>query len=161
MIVADTGPIIAFARIRRLDLLQQVVGELFIPEAVYEDLVIKGKGRPGSAEVERSTWIHRKVVTDRAVLALLPSYLHLGEQEAIVLAQELGAQLLIDERRGRKNAAEQGLEVFGSLRILAEAKRLGLTDRVKPIIEAMLGGGYWIDEELILPFLQEIGEVDK
>ena len=29
-----------------------------------------------------------------------------------------------------------------------------------PILEAMLGSGYWIDEELIPPFLQEIGEVD-
>lgn len=101
MIVADTGPIIAFARIGRLDLLHQVVGDLVIPEAVYEDLVIKGKERPGAAEVERSTWIHRQVVTDRAALALLPSSLHLGEREAIVLAQELGAQLLIDERRGK------------------------------------------------------------
>jgi predicted nucleic acid-binding protein len=160
MIVADSGPIIAFARVRRLDLLQQVVGELVIPEAVYEDLVVKGRGRPGATEVERSAWIHRKVITNRAAVSLLPPYLHLGEREAIVLAQEIGAQLLIDERRGRKNAAEQGLEIFGSLRILAEAKRLGFIGQVKPILEAMLGSGYWIDEELIPPFLQEIGEVD-
>lgn len=161
MIVADTGPIIAFARIGRLDLLYQVVRELVIPEAVYEDLVIKGKGRPGAAEVERGTWIHRKVVTDQAALALLPSYLHLGEREAIVLAQELGAQLLIDERRGRRAAIERGLEVFGSLRILAEAKQQGLVDSVKPILEAMLTAGYWIDEELIPPFLKEVGEADN
>ena len=51
MIVADAGPIIAFARMGRLDLLRQVVAELVIPEAMYEDLVIKGKGRP-----ERPRW---------------------------------------------------------------------------------------------------------
>jgi predicted nucleic acid-binding protein len=39
MIVADSGPIIVFARIGRLDLLRQVVGELIIPDAVYEELV--------------------------------------------------------------------------------------------------------------------------
>lgn len=49
MIVADSGPIIVFARIGHLDLLQQVVSELVIPDAVYEDLVIKGKGRAGAA----------------------------------------------------------------------------------------------------------------
>jgi predicted nucleic acid-binding protein len=38
MMVADSGPIIAFARIGRLDLLRQVVGELLIPAAVYEEL---------------------------------------------------------------------------------------------------------------------------
>lgn len=46
MIVADTGPIIAFARVGRLELLRQVVEKLVVPEAVYEDLVIKGQGRP-------------------------------------------------------------------------------------------------------------------
>ena len=37
MMVADSGPIIAFARIGRLDLLRQVVGELVIPPAVYDE----------------------------------------------------------------------------------------------------------------------------
>jgi predicted nucleic acid-binding protein len=82
MIVADAGPIIAFVRIGRLDLLQEVFGELVIPEAVYADLVVKGK--PGASDVERSRWIHRKAVTNRAALAGLPSYLHAGEREALV-----------------------------------------------------------------------------
>lgn len=160
MIVADAGPIIAFARIGRLDLLRQVVGELVIPEAVYEDLVLKGKERPGAAEVERGEWISRKAVTDQVALAQLPQGLHPGEREAILLAQELGAQLLIDEKRGRQLAADRGLEFFGSLRILSEAKRLGLIARAKPLVAALLAAEYWIDEQLIPPLLQEIGEAD-
>ena len=53
MIVADAGPIIGFARIGRLDLLHQVVGELIIPDAVYEELVGRGRQRPGATDVER------------------------------------------------------------------------------------------------------------
>jgi predicted nucleic acid-binding protein len=53
MIVADAGPIIAFTRIGRLDLLHQAVGEMMIPEAVYEEVVLKGAGKSGAAEVER------------------------------------------------------------------------------------------------------------
>lgn len=158
MIVADAGPIIAFARIGRLDVLRHVVGELIIPDAVYEELVIKGQGKSGAAEVEQSTWIHRRAVTDRTAFDSLPSQLHLGEREAIVLAQELGAQLLIDERRGRRSAKERGLEILGILRILVEVKRLGHVDPVKPLFDAILASGYWIDEELIPAFLQEIGE---
>ena len=108
--------------------------------------------------MEQGTWVHRTAVTDRAVLPGLPPDLHLGEREAIVLAQELGAQLLIDERRGRTLAAEWGLDVFGSLGVLAEAKRRGLLAQVKPIVESMLTVGYWIDDELIPPFLKETGE---
>jgi predicted nucleic acid-binding protein len=53
MIVADSGPVIAFARLGRLDLLHQVVGTLVIPHAVYEELVGRGTTRPGAAEVRQ------------------------------------------------------------------------------------------------------------
>ena len=65
-------------------------------------------------------------------------------------------QLLIDEQRGRNIAVARGVEVVGNLRILAEAKRLGLTDRVEPLIEAMRATGYWIDEELLPSFFHEV-----
>ena len=45
--IADSGPIISFARAKRLDLLRQVVGELWIPGAVYTQLVVKGAGKDG------------------------------------------------------------------------------------------------------------------
>lgn len=51
MIVSDAGPIIIFARIRRLSLLQQVTGSLTIPDAVYDEIVVKKGGMPGAAEV--------------------------------------------------------------------------------------------------------------
>lgn len=158
MMVADSGPIIAFARIGRLDLLRQVVGELAIPEAVYEELTGQGHERPGAAEVARGEWIQRRIVGDHAMVAHLPHVLHAGEREAIVLAQELHAQLLIDEQRGRNMATARGITVLGSLRILIEAKQRGLIDRAQPLLDAMLAAGYWIDEDLLPPFFQEIGE---
>jgi predicted nucleic acid-binding protein len=158
MMVADTGPIIAFARIGRLDLLRQVVGELIIPHAVYEELTGRGQERPGAAEVIRGEWIRRRIVGDQVRVAQLPPVLHAGEREAIILAEELLAQLLIDEQRGRNMATARGVTVLGSLRILIEAKRRGLIDRAQPLFDAMLAAGYWIDEELLPPFFQEIGE---
>ena len=68
------------------------------------------------------------------------------------------AQLLIDETRGRELAIARGLEVLGSLRILGEAKRGGLIPAVRPLIAERLAAGYWIDEEVIRVFLQELGE---
>jgi uncharacterized protein len=159
MMVADTGPVIAFARLGRLDLLRQVVEALVIPDAVYEELVGRGKERPGATEVEHGGWMHRRTVTDREAVAQLPRVLHAGEREAIVLAQEINAQLLIDEQRGRAIATIRGLAVIGILRLLAEAKQRGLIPAVRPLVEALLAIGYWIDEEhVIRPFLQEMGE---
>jgi len=162
MIVADTGPIIAFARLGRLDLLRQVVESLVIPDGVYAELVGQGHDRPGAAEVAQGRWIHRRTVTDREAVAQLPGVLHAGEREAIVLAHELQAQLLIDEQRGREIATAQGLEVVGILRIFADAKQHGLMPEVRPLVAALLTIGYWMDEESVIrPFLEEIGEAEQ
>jgi uncharacterized protein len=162
MIVADAGPIIALARLERLDLLRQVVESLVIPDAVYEELVGRGHNRPGAAEVAQAGWMHRRTVTDRDAVAHLPHVLHAGEREAIVLAHELHAQLLIDEQRGREIAVAQGLEIVGILHLFADAKRRGLIPAVRPLVEALLAIGYWLDEERVIrPFLQEMGEADE
>jgi hypothetical protein len=158
MIVADAGPLITFARIGRLDLLQAVAGQVLLPDAVHEDVILKGKGRPGAAELERAAWIQRKTLTDRTPLSSLPAHLHPGEAEAILLAEELSVPLLLDERRGRRTALDRGIDVLGSLAILAEAKRRALIPQVKPLVAALLAAGYWIDEELVPAFLQEVGE---
>ena len=159
MIVADAGPIIAFARVGRLALLQQVVTELVVPHAVYEDLVIKGRGRPGAAEVERSTWIRRLTIRDQEALAHLPRVLGQGEREAIVLAGEEHAVLLADDWKARETAEQRGIEVVGILWVLAEAKRRGLIAEARSIVEELLAVGYWIHgERVIQPFLQEMGE---
>ena len=52
LIVADTGPLLSFARADRLALLRDVVGTLIIPEAVYEEIVVRGAGKPGADVAE-------------------------------------------------------------------------------------------------------------
>jgi predicted nucleic acid-binding protein len=47
-IVADSGPILSCARANRLELFHQVIGDLTIPDAVYEDIVVRGAGKPGA-----------------------------------------------------------------------------------------------------------------
>lgn len=158
MIVSDAGPIIIFARIGRLSLLREVTGSLLIPDAVHDEIVLNKGGMPGAAQVAEAAWIQRAVVANRSILDGLPSVLHEGEREAIALASERGAQLLVDEIRARRVASGLGIEVLGTLRILAEAKRLGLVDAVRPIIAEMESRGYRFDGALIRLFLERIHE---
>src|SRR5919198_453530 len=146
--VSDSGPILSFARANRLDLLRQVVDALFIPDAVYDDIVIRGAGKPGSEEVVQSSWIHRRSVHDRTLVDQLPAQLHLGEREAIVLARELGLVLLIDERAARRAAVQHQIEHIGSLRVLEEAKRRGLIPTVKPVLGDLMTAGIFLGENL-------------
>jgi predicted nucleic acid-binding protein len=158
MIVSDAGPIIVFARIGRLSLLQEVTGSLTIPDAVHDEIVVQKGGMPGAAEVASAGWIQQVAVADRATLDQLPPGLHAGEREAIALAKERGAQLLIDEIRARRVATDRKIEVIGTLRILSDAKQLGLIGTVRPIIGQMQSPGYRFDCVLIRLFLERIDE---
>ncbi|HVA80566.1 MAG TPA: DUF3368 domain-containing protein [Candidatus Binataceae bacterium] len=158
MIVSDAGPIIIFARIGRLSLLHDVTGSLLIPDAVYDEIVVKKGGMPGATEVAQAAWIQKTSVANRSIIDGLPNVLHEGEREAIALAKERGAQLLVDEIRARRAAIEWGIDVIGTLRILAEAKRLGQITVVRPIIAQMQSEGYRFDRALIRRFLEMVGE---
>jgi predicted nucleic acid-binding protein len=156
--VADAGPIISFARADRLALLHQVVGELWIPEAVYQELVTKGAGRPGAEETTRGEWIRRKPITQQAMVRTLPSPLGEGEREAIILAQELAAVLLVDDPDARDTAARLGILFLGSLGMLREAKLKGIIHAVKPHLDALRQHHFRLSDTLYQDFLQQIGE---
>jgi predicted nucleic acid-binding protein len=97
---------------------------------------------------------------DRKQLAELRRQLDPGEAEAIIVAVELRASLiLIDEQRGRRVAAERGLGYMGLLGVLAEAKGRGLIPECKPILDGMIEqAGFWIGSDLRSRCLREIGE---
>src|SRR5262249_42995158 len=96
---------------------------------------VKGGDRPGAEEVRRGGGIHRQTLRNRQALAQLPRSLAQGECEAILLAEEEGAPLLVDERKAREAAAQRGIEVVGSLWVLKEAKQRGMILAVRPILE--------------------------
>ena len=159
--VADAGPMLSFARANLLDLLRQIVDDLIIPDAVYDDMVIRGAGKPGAEEVMQSSWIHRRSVQDRTLVDQLPAKLHLGEREALVLARELGMVLLIDEREARRAAAQHHIAHLGSLRVLEEAKQRGLIPAVKPALDDLMAAGMFIGENLYHDFLRTMGEEES
>jgi predicted nucleic acid-binding protein len=84
--------------------------------------------------------------------------LHSGEQEAIALAVSVDAQLLIDERLGRRTAIQLGINVIGSLSILATVRRQCLIEAVRPLVTELRISGYGFDDELVRSFLAGLGE---
>ena len=158
IIVSNSGPIISFSRAVYLGLLELTLHEITIPVGVYDEIVIGGANKPGATEVKRAAWIKRGEIKNRIALDRLPSSLGLGEREAIVLAQELNAALLIDDHRARMEAEKMGLVCFGSLRVLKEAKEGKLIEAIKPIVDELRQSGLRIKDTLYRRFLRELGE---
>lgn len=90
-VVLDSSALITLARIGRLELLHQIADVIHVPAAVFEEVVQKGAGRPGSVEVAQAGWILRRDVRDVTSVERLCARVGRGEAEAIVLARELGA----------------------------------------------------------------------
>lgn len=139
-VISDTSPITSLAAISRLNLLQQLYGSIIIPEAVYRELTGVGTPVPGTVEVQTLDWIQMgRVANHTLVTELRSQQLDEGESEAIALAIELNAELLlIDERLGRIEANRRGLRITGLLGVLIEAKNKGLIPAVKPVLDSVI-----------------------
>jgi len=147
-IVSNTTPIITLLTISKLELLQQIYGQIIIPKGVYEEIE-QGKEKPFYTDLSKFEWITIKLIKDREPIKYLRD-LDKGEAEVIVLANELQADLvIIDERLGREFAEYFNLKVTGTIGVLLKAKELGFIKKIKPLINQMIDSGIWLNKKLI------------
>lgn len=157
-IVADTGPLLSFARANCFEILYASLGELLIPEAVYDEIFIRGAGTLGVQTIRSADWIKRAQVRDLNFIERLPHKLHRGEREALALAKEQNSLLLIDDHEARREAYRLGIKYIGSLRVLKEAKDRKIVDEIKPLLDMFIASGTYISKVLYQDFLREVGE---
>lgn len=134
-------------------MLERLFSHIFIPQAVYQEVVIRGEGRPGSKEVSSANWIKVHNISDRLAVDALRLQLGIGESEAIVLAVEVKADFIIlDDWRARQAAIELKLPVVGTVSILTKATEKGfLSDLAKTLESLKLAGFHFstINKDLI------------
>jgi predicted nucleic acid-binding protein len=95
--VSNAGPLISLARIERFELLRELFGKLYVPQAVYDEVAVEGTGRARANETAKAVgdWIEIREVKDRAMVQSLLTKLGKGESEAITLALEMKANLVL------------------------------------------------------------------
>jgi uncharacterized protein len=141
IVVSDSSPLIALASVGHLEVLRALYGRVMIPEAVRDE-VSGDLDRRGAREVLAAGWIETRSASDTIDLYLARTLVDAGEAEAIGLAIELDAELLIvDERRARDLAETMGLRITGVVGVLLEAKNRGLIAAIKPILDALSASG--------------------
>ncbi|MBC7233692.1 MAG: DUF3368 domain-containing protein [Chloroflexi bacterium] len=156
-VVSNASPLINLARIGQLDLIHILYGELVVPEAVWHEVVIVGAEQPGAIEVKSATWIKMQTVANRQLVQALQQELGAGEAEAIALALETRAELLLmDEHFGREVAHHLGLRCIGLIGMLIEAKHKGFIQEVKLYLDALRDiAGFRVSRELYVRVLQD------
>jgi len=149
IVISDTSAITNLAAISQLILLKQLYGTVIIPEAVYKELT-KAPISAGGVEAQTCDWIQIRQVSDRTMVDEFLQNLDIGESEAIALAIELNADLvLLDERAAREVAESRKIQLTGVLGVLLAAKKRGLIPALRPLIKVLkTQKDFWLSEAL-------------
>lgn len=161
--VSNTSPILNLAIIEHLNLLPQQLEEVWIPNAVHEELRLD-EDLPGSSIIRQALadgWLKVKPIENAAFVQVLARELDRGEAEAIVLAIEMGAdRVLLDEREAWRMAKALQLPVTGVLGILLSASKAKQLSLPMAAILDMLQekAGFRLAASLVQTVLQDCGE---
>jgi predicted nucleic acid-binding protein len=158
-IISNAGPLITLSQVGKLNLLKELYGTIIIPETVQYEVVVQGQGAVGAEEVGKASWINVQAVTNKLAVELLRERLDAGESEAIVLAMESKADLLLmDEARARRISEGRGIKLIGTLGLLAVAKKRGLITKIRPLLDQLMSVGFYMSSDLYQAMLEQTGE---
>ena len=153
IVVSDTSALTALIQVGRASLLSKIYEEVWIPKSVRSELIAFHGGVPGFLQCGQPE--------SQIEVSRLAALLDLGEAEAIVLAKEIKAdELLIDEARGRRVAADEGLRVIGLLGVLLIAKRKGFINSVREVTEELqTKAKFRVSDAVKAIIFEEAGEI--
>jgi hypothetical protein len=159
-LVADSGPLIALAKLGFLWLPGRLYGRAVLPATVYAECAAQAR-RPDAEAIRRAVdagWL--TVAEDIAWPAeVAKPRLDAGESAALALALRCRASVLMDEQRGRKAARRLGVTVIGVFGLLLLAKREGCLDAVAPSLDRLRAEGYYLSSDLRAAILDMAGEL--
>lgn len=139
IVVADTSPLTALLHLQQTDLLINLYKQVFIPSVVFDEMKeLIAFGYDISFLQNSSAYIIRNA-TNKQMITALTEYLDPGEAEAIALAKEIKADLLlINEKLGRQLAEKESISCKGVVGVLIEAKLGGYIPAIKPLLNTLL-----------------------
>lgn len=159
IVVSDTSPLRALEHLGLASLLQQLFHEVVIPPAVESELTFPPQ-RYAPISAAAFPGLRVQSPTNATLVGQIGQTLDLGESEAIALAIELQADIVLrDEALGRSEAARRGLTVTGMIGILLRGKRAGLLTALAPLLDELRHGlGFYLSDKLVRETLNLAGE---
>lgn len=156
--ISNTSPLLYLYRIDALRWLPILCGDVWIPQAVARELSEgqqKGYDVPDPHDYE---WI--EIVEPRVIPSKWLN-LDLGAGELAVLALALEhpeCTVLLDDKQARRIAQAAGLNVWGTLKVLIEAKSHGLVESIATHLDSLENTGMWMSDAIRRRVLSLVGE---
>ncbi|GDY19504.1 DUF3368 domain-containing protein [Verrucomicrobiota bacterium] len=161
LVVSNTSPLSNLAIIGHLELVREQLGQVIIPAAVRAELHRHpdSTARTASETAIATGWL-RVLPRTNPVRNDLAASLDLGEAEALTLALEMRASLvLLDESAARRWASDLGLAYTGALGILRRGKQTGrITSLHEQIARLRTQARFFVSPALEKALLTSVGE---
>jgi len=165
-VVSNSSPLIWLAKIGRLTLLKSLFGEIVIPMRVYEESALRKRSADAVliAKAVEDGWIEvSEERMEEADVIVGASGIYLGEAEAILLAQKLDTELIIDEREASATAQIFGVRPIGTIAVLLLAlarDRITLRE-FRECLDSLITSGFWLTVDVYNKALEEAESIAK
>ena len=156
-VVVNASPLIALFRSGQVDLLPKLFQRVFVPDAVWDEVIAGGHRDVAAENLAAQTWALRDAVPiSQAVDAW-----NLGAGETSVLSYALAhppLRAVIDDADARRCARTLSIPFLGTGGVLLLAKRRGLIVSVSGGLERLRDAGLWLSDDLFRLLKAQAGE---
>jgi predicted nucleic acid-binding protein len=157
-VVLNASPLICLSKSGLADLIPALFREVFVPEAVFQEVMAEGKTDFAAEWLSSQRWIRRlrDIPIDPRVAAW-----DLGEGESAVLSFALRNEdccAVMDDREARRCAAALKCRFIGTLGIMVLAKKRGNIESVRQSLKKLPDAGFWIADALVEDICRKAGE---
>jgi predicted nucleic acid-binding protein len=156
--VVNSSPLILLGKIGRVALLGELSDELIVPGVVAREVGAKPDGEQIVSEVASlvGTRFEGEITTSPEIAAW---NLGRGESQVLALAgTHPGSRAVLDDLEARRCAQSLGLSLIGTLGVVLRAKRKGVIERARPVIEHLRRVGLYASDSLVERALAHLGE---
>lgn len=155
LIVSDSGPIFSLAIVDKLQILNGLFDDIYIPKAVWDEL----KRDQSTTSFQKIANFFQGRIKEISGQNELIDIMDFGESESVILYGELQADfLLIDDKKARTIAEKFGVNCIGTLGILSIARKKGLVNELRPLFISFLKNKRYYSLDLLNSILLIHGE---
>jgi uncharacterized protein len=137
IVISNSSPLIALARINHLFILNSLFGHIYIPDSVFQETVLQSHLAIQTQNILQTIDNYIFIVKPRTI-HLFQRKLDFGEQGVINLAIDKQADfLLMDDKKARKEAQELGFKTLKTSILLKRAEKLGIIKSYSDVIKEL------------------------
>lgn len=145
--IANASPIIALAKIERLDLLLVEGRTLLIPEAVVSE-IFQAPAHDAARQALEAGW-GPKPIAVAPDMGVLEWGLGAGETTVLSLARQAKAVAIVDDRAARIACKALGIPYIGTLGVVLRARIEGRISSSVEVLKALREVGLYLDNKVI------------